>query len=161
MGVDPWKVIAPDLHGAAAVGLVGGDEKTDVELALSRQLEGEVDPVLHFLVCGRLKDGHEHVLAEKTRVGRHLGRVAPRIVTHDDDHSALRMRARQVAERESVGGHVEPDAFHYAHGAEPVHLRAVDHGGGERLVVCEHGADAVLLGNFLDGLDAIEKAGDG
>ena len=150
-----------DLHRAAAVGLVRGDEKADVELAFARKPEGEVDPVLHLLVRARLQDRHVHVLAEKARVGRHLRRVAPRIVAHDHDHAAVGMRAGQIADGQRVGGDVQADALHHAHRAQAVHLRAVDHRGGKRLVVGQHGADAVLLGDFLDRLDAVEEAGDG
>ena len=71
------------------------------------------------------------------------------------------MRAGEVAERKRVGRDVQADAFHHAHRAQAVHLRAVDHRGGERLVVGQHGADAVLLGDFLDRLDAVEEAGNG
>ena len=133
----------------------------DVEFAFARELEGEIDPVLHFLVGGRFQDRHEDVLAEEARVGGHLGRIAPRIVAHDDDHAAFGMRPGEIAERERVGGDMEADAFHHAHRAQAVHLRAVDHRGGKRLVVGQHGADAVLLRDFLDRLDAVEKAGDG
>ena len=71
------------------------------------------------------------------------------------------MRAGQIADGQRVGGDVEADAFHHAHRAQAVHLRAVDHRGGERLVVGQDGADAVLLRDFLDRLDAVEKAGNG
>ncbi len=157
--VDPRKMVSPHLHRAAAVGLVRRDEKANVKFALARKLERQVDPVLHLLVGRRFQHRHVDVLAEKARVGGHLGRVAPGIVPHDHDDAAVGMRSSQVAQRKRVGGHMQADAFHHAHRAQPVHLRAVDHRGGERLVVGQDGADAVLLGDLLDRLDTIEKTG--
>lgn len=159
--IDPGEMIAPDLDRAAAIGLVGGDEETDVELAFAREPEREIDPVLHLLVRAWFQDGHIDVPAQKARIGGHLRRVAPRIVAHDDDHAAVGMRAREVADGQRVGGDMKADAFHHAHRAQAVHLRTVDHRGGDRLVVGQDGADAVLLGDFRNRLDAIEEAGDG
>ena len=63
--VDPREMVAPDLDRSAAVGLVRGHEKSDVEFAFAREPEGEIDPVLHLLVRARFQDRHVDVLAQK------------------------------------------------------------------------------------------------
>jgi hypothetical protein len=85
------------------------------------------------------------VFAEVPRVGGHLRRITPRVVADDHQRAALRMRAREISQRQRVGGDVEADRFHRAHGAERAHLGPIEHGGAEGFVVGNASADALFL----------------
>ena len=160
-GVDLRKMIRPDLDAAAAIGLVRRHEVADIDAGFAGEFEAEVDPVLEFLIAARFHHRHEQVFAQVTRIGGHLRRIAPRIVADEHDRAAFGMRAGEVAQRQRVGGHVQADRFHRADAAQRAHLRAVEHGGAQRFVVGDAGADPLVLKQRRDFLHRIKKTGNG
>ena len=80
---------------------------------------GERKLVYKCDACRRMHDTHEdavacehgHVkmLADKPAVGRHLGRVAPRIVAAHDNGASVGVRPGEVSQRQRVGCDMHTD----------------------------------------------------
>jgi hypothetical protein len=69
------------------------------------------------------------------------------------------MRPGHVPQRQRIGSHVNPDAFHGADGTAGQHLRSVDRRRPQRLVVCLKRPYPVLHQHVFDVPQDVKKAG--
>ena len=85
------------------------------------------------------------MLAKEPRIGRHLCRIAPRIIAQHNHRAALGMRTHQIAQCQRVRSHMRAHTFLNRDRPQTVHLRAIDHRRAKRLVVGNGSVDATLL----------------
>ena len=101
------------------------------------------------------------MLREKARVGRDLGALGPSIVADGDQRAAVGRCAGHIAQGQTVGGHVQADIFHHRQRADARHLRAIEAGGGQGLVVGDLRDDTALFEKLFILLEGFEKFGQG
>ena len=108
---------------SAAIGLILCCEEHDIEVRRFGYLKGDVHPIFEFLKGAGLYQGCIEVSREEPRICWYLRAMSPCIIADNNDGPAG--SAGEVANREGIGGDVQPNALHERYRSRLGHLRAV------------------------------------
>ena len=137
------------LNRSASVGEIGGKHESGDQLASAGNFERQVDEVFNFLCVGRFDDGNIQMLRKKPAVGGNLRRIAPGIVSVDNDGSALFVGTGKIRQRQRIGSYMQTHTFHGNDRTNRKPLRAVKHSGREGFVIVYNRPNPLFCKEFL------------
>ena len=108
---------------STAISLILCCEEHDIKVRRFGYLKGDVHPIFEFLKGAGLYQWRVEMSREKPRIGWYLRAMSPCVIANGNDGPAG--SAGEVANRERIGGDMQPDALHERYRSHLRHLRAV------------------------------------